>query len=124
MDIRLLPPNSFPHLAAYFTARFLLALSLAAALGAALGAPPTSLVGEPAPASAATRSIVVKPDTTSVNVTGGDVVTFIAGERQFTWNFDSAVGIARIDLNQIAPYGTLNRPVAAYIAPRPLYDLD
>lgn len=110
MDIRLIPPSSFPHFASYFTARFLLTLSLAAALGTALGAPPTSLVGE--------------PDTLSVNVTSGDVVTFIAGERQFTWNFDSVVGIARIDLNQIAPYGTLNRPVAACIAPRPLYDLD
>lgn len=120
MDIRLFPQ----HFSFYAAPRFLLVLSLVAALGAALGAPPTSLLGEPAPASAATRTIVIKPDTRSVNVTSGDVVTFVAGERQFTWNFDSAVGIATIDLNQIAPYGTLNRPVAAYIAPHPLYDLD
>lgn len=83
--------------------------------------PRTDLLGDPAPLSAATRTIVITPDTKWVNVTGGDIVKFVVGDKTFAWNFNVAQTISSFDLNQVAPPGTLNRKVEAYVALDPRY---
>lgn len=95
-----------------------LALSLAAAVQAATR---LELLGDPAPARAATRTIVIAPDTRWVNVTGGEIVKFVAGGHEFVWNFNGPDTINSFRLNQVAPQGALDHPVQAYVAPNPLY---
>ncbi len=92
-----------------------------AGLGTAQGAVRTDLLGEPAPLSAATRTVWVGPDTRWVNVTGGEVVKFVSGEREFAWSFNGIEMAGAIDLNQIAPRGALTHSVKAYVAQNPLY---
>lgn len=99
---------------------FALALS-GAGLGGAAAAVRTDLLGAPAPLSAATRTIVVEPGTRWVNVTGGEVVKFVVGDRAFAWSFDGIDTAGSFDLNQIAPRGLLTQPVQTYMAPNPLY---
>lgn len=95
---------------------------LAAALSPANAVPRTDLLGDPAPASAAGQTIVVGPDTRHVNVTEGDIVRFVVGEKSFTWNFNVAKGTASFDLNAVAPAGLLQKQVRAYIAPKPRFN--
>lgn len=83
--------------------------------------PRIDLLGDPALPSAAARTIVITPDTKWVNVTGGEIVKFIVGDKTFAWNFDVGVTISSFDLNQVAPPGALNHAVVAYVAPDPLY---
>lgn len=80
-----------------------------------------SLLGDPAPVAAATRTIVLTPDTRWVNVTGGDIVKFVAGDKAFAWNFDVGAGTSSFDLNRVAPPGTLDHKITAYVAPDPRY---
>ena len=68
------------------------------------------------------RTITITPDTRWVNVTGGDTVRFVAGGRSFAWNFQVGPTVAVFDLKQIAPPGTLARPVLVYVAPNPVYN--
>ncbi|MDC8759911.1 CzcE family metal-binding protein [Janthinobacterium fluminis] len=98
----------------------LLALALAAA-GTARAAVRTDLIGEPAPLSAATRTVWIQPGTRWVNVTGGEVVKFVVGDRAFAWNFNGADLVRGFDLSQIAPRGMLSQPVRGYVAANPLY---
>ncbi len=79
------------------------------------------LLGDPASASAATRTIAIGPDTKYVNVIGGDIVQFVVGDKSFTWNFDGNAHTAAFDLNLVAPPGVLSGKVTAYVAPNPLY---
>jgi len=79
------------------------------------------LLGSPAPEAAATRTIVITPDTRHVNVIGGDIVKFVVGHKSFTWNFNGAQHIAPFDLSQTAPPGVLDHKVMAYVEPNPLY---
>ncbi|HEY0845867.1 MAG TPA: CzcE family metal-binding protein [Noviherbaspirillum sp.] len=83
--------------------------------------PPVSFLGDPAPVSAATGNIVIGPDTTWVNVTGGDTIRFEVDGKSFAWTFNVARGISRFDLSRVAPPGVLNRRVDAYVAPDPRY---
>ncbi|RJG08064.1 hypothetical protein D3870_13390 [Noviherbaspirillum cavernae] len=83
--------------------------------------PPVKLLGDPAPASSGTRTIVITPDTRHVNVTGGEVVNFAVGDKMFTWSFFVAAGISSFDLNRIAPPGMLDHVVTAYVARDPRY---
>lgn len=83
--------------------------------------PRTDLLGDPAPPSAATRTIVITPEMKWVNVTGGDIVNFIVGEKTFAWNFNVGKTISAFPLNQVAPPGILEREVMAYVAPDPRY---
>lgn len=83
--------------------------------------PRVDLLGDPAPPSAATRTIVITPETKWVNVTGGDIVKFIVGEKIFAWNFNVGETISAFPLNQVAPPGVLSREVMAYVAPDPRY---
>jgi hypothetical protein len=84
-------------------------------------APRTDLLGDPAVVTAATRTIVIAPDTTYVNVTGGEIIKFVVGDKSFAWNFDAADYVENVDLNQTAPPGVLDHRVIAYVAPNPLY---
>lgn len=99
----------------------LFTLTLATALPTFAAAPPVDLLGDPAPSTAATRTITLTPETRHVNVTGGDIVTFVAGGKSFTWNFDGPQTLSSFPLNRVAPSGLLNRQVMAYIAPNPYY---
>ena len=87
-----------------------------------LGRPlPSDLQGDPAPISAATRTIVITPDTKYVNVTGGEIVKFLVGDKAFAWNFDGAEYVAPFDLAMAAPLGVLDHKVTTYVDPNPLY---
>jgi hypothetical protein len=77
--------------------------------------------GTPAPVSAATRTIVITPETKHVNVIGGEVVNFVVDNKSFAWNFNGAQHVPPFDLNRAAPPGLLDHKVTAYIAPNPLY---
>lgn len=104
--------------------RLALHATLAGLLSAcALQAPqwPVSFLGDPAPLSAATKSIAIGPDTKWVNVTGGETIRFDAGGRSFAWVFNVARGVHSFDLNQVAPPGMLDHRVTAYVAPDPRY---
>jgi Heavy-metal resistance protein CzcE len=64
-----------------------------------------------------TRTIVIKPGTSYVNVTSGEVIRFEVGNQSFIWNFN---GIrTSFDLAQVAPPAVLDRKVTAYVAPNP-----
>lgn len=82
------------------------------------------LLGDPAPVSAASRAIVITPATSAVNVTGGEIVKFVAGDKSFAWNFDGANFVNAFELNLAAPPGVLDHKVMAYIAPNPMYSGD
>lgn len=83
--------------------------------------PRIDLLGDAIPVSAATRIIVITPNTKYVNVTGGENVRFVAGDKSFAWNFDGALQISSFDLNRTAPANVLDHRVIAYVAPNPLY---
>jgi len=72
----------------------------------------------PGAASTVTRTIVIKPDMSYVNVMWGDVVRFEAGDKSFIWTFNGTR--SSFDLAQIAPE-VLNRKVTAYVAPNPSF---
>lgn len=103
--------------------RLFISSALAAGLLAACAspAPQASLLGDPAPLSAATRTIVITPGTRWVNVTGGDIVKFVAGDKAFAWDFDGGSATSAFELNRVAPPGTLDHKVTAYVAPDPRY---
>jgi hypothetical protein len=77
------------------------------------------LLGSPGSPSMVTRTIVIKPTTSYVNVTGGEVIRFEVGDKSFLWNF-SGPG-SSFDLARVAPPSVLDRKVTAYIAPNPMY---
>ena len=79
------------------------------------------LLGDPAPPSAATRTIVINPDNRYVNVEGGQIVKFVVGDRAFAWNFSGSLNVWSFDLTRVAPAGMLDHEVMAYIAPDPRY---
>lgn len=81
--------------------------------------PGSDLFGSAASVSMVTRTIVIKPETSYVNVTGGEVIRFDVGGKSFVWNFNGTR--SSFDLATIAPAGLLGRKVTAYIAPNPMY---
>lgn len=83
--------------------------------------PRIDLLGDPAPISASTRTIVISPTTRYVNVTGGETIRFIVGNQSFAWSFDGSTNVASFDLNRTAPAGLLDHKVTAYVAVNPLY---
>jgi hypothetical protein len=93
----------------------------AASLPLFAAVPRIDLLGDPAPVSAAAYTIVITPDTKWLNVTGGDVVKFVAGDKSFAWAFNVAFGVSSFDLNRVAPPGILGRTVRVYVAPDPRY---
>lgn len=97
------------------------AFALTVALPSYAGAPRSDLLGMSAPDAAATRTIAITPGTRYVNVTGGDIVKFVVGEKTFTWNFLLPIGMSSFELNRVAPPGLLDHTVTAYVAPDPRY---
>ncbi|MDB5989858.1 MAG: hypothetical protein JWQ10_1261 [Herbaspirillum sp.] len=83
----------------------------------------TDLWGSPAPAAAATKTIVVTPETKFVNLVGGDVVRFVVGDKSFTWSFDGIYFPAAIDISKVSN-GLLQRPLMAYVVANPMYQPD
>lgn len=98
------------------------ALLILHALSASAGAADyRRLYGDPASAAAASYTIVIRPDTRYVNVTGGDTVNFIVGDKSFAWAFNVARTVWAFDLNEVAPPGMLDHKIRAYVAPDPKY---
>jgi hypothetical protein len=96
------------------------ALTLSVSALSSMAAVPDELPGAPPPAAAeADRTITITPDTTYVNVQGGQIVKFDLGEQTFTLDFDGAEDIGSFDLNQILPPGSLDHPVEVHISPAP-----
>lgn len=93
----------------------------AATLSSFAATPRIDLLGDPAPATAATRTIAITPDTRYVNVTGGDIVNFVVGDKSFAWVFNVGANVSSFDLKRVAPPGVLNKTVMAYVAPDPRY---
>ena len=94
----------------------LLAVSASAFAG---GLTKLALLGDPVADSAATRTIVIKPDTKYVNVTGGETVKFVVGDKSFAWNFDGSSSVSSFDLNRTT--AMLDHKVVAYVALNPIY---
>lgn len=104
----------------------LLAIVTPALLCAACHAPQGGMTwqqrwGESVADSAATKTVVIAPDTRYVNVTGGEVVKFVEGNKSFAWNFDGPYAYA-FELNRVAPPGVLDHRVMAYVDADPYYN--
>jgi hypothetical protein len=99
-----------------------LTLALAALPSTAARKIPVDLLGDPAPPTAAERTIKITPNTRHVNVERGEIVKFDTGGKTFAWDFDTAETVLSFDLNQVAPPGTLDHKVTAYVAPNPDYE--
>jgi hypothetical protein len=82
---------------------------------------PTDLYGDPAPVTAAQRTIVITPDTKHVNVEGGEIVRFVVDDKDFAWDFFVGLTVRNFDLREVAPPGMLDHPVTAYISADPRY---
>ncbi|GAC1425235.1 MAG: hypothetical protein NVSMB6_25940 [Burkholderiaceae bacterium] len=80
-----------------------------------------NLLGDPAPLTAATRTVVIEPGTTRTSVIGGEVIRFMVDGRAFAWSFDGPINVTRVDLRRVAPAGMLNQDVVVYVAPNPMY---
>ncbi|HEX4797735.1 MAG TPA: CzcE family metal-binding protein [Burkholderiales bacterium] len=87
----------------------------AASLAATATVSESDMLGSPAQASAAQRTIVIDPKTRWITVERGEVVTFKVNGRDFAWAFNSMS--SSFDLNRIAPAGTLDRNLKVYIWP-------
>ena len=79
------------------------------------------LLGYPSTAAAATRTIVITPDTKWVNVEGGEFINFIVGDKSFAWHFYVGFTVTSFDLQLVAPPGLLQRRIMAYVSPDPMY---
>ena len=71
--------------------------------------------GEATNPAAAERTIVVGPNTHSVNVERGEIVKIVANGQEFAWDFDGT--LPSFDLKQVAPQGAVGQDVTVYIAP-------
>ncbi len=87
----------------------------AASLAATATVTESDMLGSPAQASAAQRTIVIDQKTRWITVERGEVVTFKANGRDFAWAFNG-MG-SSFDLNRIAPAGALDRALKVYIWP-------
>lgn len=100
------------------------ALAASLLLASCAGEPVTpraDLVGTPVPAHAATRTVVITPETRHVNVIGGDVVRFESGGQSFGWDFNVSPIVSVFALNQVAPPGMLDHQILVYVMPDPRY---
>lgn len=78
--------------------------------------PQLKFLGEAASAQAATQTINITPATKYVNVTSGQTVRFVSGDKSFAWNFNVGTNVYAFDLNRVAPDHTLNQQVKVYVA--------
>ncbi len=75
---------------------------------------PSYLWGTSIEASEATRTITITPETRWVNVRLRESVRFVVGSTSFAWRFDGP-GARAVDLQRIAPAGSVTSPVTVYI---------
>jgi len=73
------------------------------------------MLGKPAQASAAQRTISIDLKTRWITVERGEVVKFVANGQEFAWAFNGMS--SSFDLNRIAPSGTLDRNLKVYVWP-------
>lgn len=65
---------------------------------------------------------MITPGTRYVDVEGGEVVRFVVDGKEFAWRFNVAPrSVTSFPLNAVAPPGTLDHVVQAYVAPDPRY---
>jgi hypothetical protein len=74
------------------------------------------LMGDPASPKTAERTITINSDTKNINVAEGETIKFVIGEKTFAWHFDGPY--SSFKLNQVAPEGTLDHIVTAYVSPK------
>jgi hypothetical protein len=83
---------------------------------------PVELLGDPAPPTAAQRTIKIMPGTKHVNVERGEIIAFDTGGKTFAWHFDTAETVQSVDLSRVAPSGALDHKVIAYVEINPDFD--
>jgi len=92
------------------------ALTLSAAsLAVTASVTEADMLGKPAQASAAQRTISIDPKTRWITVERGAVVKFLVKGQQFAWDFDGMY--SSFDFNRIAPSGALDRRLKVYVWP-------
>jgi hypothetical protein len=92
------------------------ALTLSAAsLAVTASVTEADMLGKPAQASAAQRTISVDPKTRWITVERGEIVKIVANGQEFAWDFDGMY--SSFDLNRIAPSGALDRSLKVYVWP-------
>jgi len=104
--------------------RAALAAALVSTLGLAGAAQAQSIVhvtgsndGQPT----ADRTVTVKDNTRYVNVTDGETVHVVHGDRSFTWTADTPQRDGVTSLAKIAPQGFGDANALVYVAQNPLY---
>lgn len=86
-----------------------------ASMGAQARDPNPELLGEVVPVAQAERTITITPSTRWVNVTKGETVRFVDEDREFAVHFERSAD--SFDLNALAPTGSLDHRVRAYLSP-------
>src|SRR5260370_1607378 len=96
--------------------RAVAALTLSAAsLAATASVTEADLLGNPAQASVAQRTISIDSKTRWITVERGEVVKFVANGQEFAWAFNGMS--SSFALNRIAPSGALDRDLKVYVLP-------
>jgi hypothetical protein len=72
--------------------------------------------GRSAQADSAGKTVSLTEATRWVNVEDGDVVTFVHGDKTFTWRFDTLRGAQQFPLAAIAPADSLAAHIVVYVA--------
>ncbi|MDB5989700.1 MAG: CzcE family metal-binding protein [Herbaspirillum sp.] len=100
-----------------FAAALILSCASLSAMAANGSGAHLNLLGDPAPASAASRVVKIDAGTRYVNVTEGETVQFVAANGQSaTWTFDAPFRRS-VKLQKILPTGSLDHAVMAYVHP-------
>lgn len=86
--------------------------------------PARDLLGTPATVGTGEHTLIITPQTTHVNVTGGEIIDFKVGDKRFAWHFFVASTVSAFDLKRVAPPGVLDHSVIAYVKPDPRYCCD
>jgi hypothetical protein len=77
------------------------------------------LYGEPAPLTAATRTITISLATHLVNVRDYETIKFMVDSDAFAWRFDTAPRLGQLYLDWIAPPGLLKHQVWIFVMTDP-----
>lgn len=89
------------------------------AMPAQAASPDLSFLGSPAAFRMDRQTITITPTTGYINVTSGETVNFIVGDKAFAWDFDIPTNVFVFDLNRITAPDLLDHQVRVYVAPNP-----
>ena len=78
-------------------------------------------LGDPVPASSATRAVTITPNTGYVRVADNETVKFVVGDKSFAWTFNGAPDGYAFDLERVAPTGLITHKVVVRVAANPLW---